>query len=385
MSEAILQPIIKWPGGKAGELGIISTNMPPHIDRYFEPFLGGGAVFLSIPDFIPAYVNDISTDLIQLYRNIAACDTDFYMLLERLACAWKTFQQMVDVHQNVLLDLYAQYQVNSTHADIDMPENVSRFVEQQKSILEGIFPQEVVYEIPLLIRTTEKSVTSKIRRMRKLEHKQGALPPEDTLANIEGALKAALYTHCRHLYNHQTNLSYGQRSAIFYFIRENAYAAMFRFNRKGEFNVPYGGISYNRKDLSIKIDRMRDPNLLQRLSTATLENMDFFDFLSKHPPAEDDFLFLDPPYDTEFSNYDQNAFVQTDQERLANYLIHECRAKFMLVIQATDYILNLYRDNFYINSFDKTYMYTIKSRNNREAEHLMITNYETPWRFVSET
>ena len=40
------------------------------------------------------------------------------------------------------------------------------------------------------------------------------------------------------------------RGADFLFLREYAYAAMFRYNRRDEFNVPYGGISYNRKSLA---------------------------------------------------------------------------------------------------------------------------------------
>ena len=41
---------------------------------------------------------------------------------------------------------------------------------------------------------------------------------------------------------------------------------------------------------------------------------------------EDDFMFLDPPYDTEFSTYAQNDFTRTDQSRLANYMIKKCKA-----------------------------------------------------------
>lgn len=73
------------------------------------------------------------------------------------------------------------------------------------------------------------------------------------------------------------------------------------------------------------------------------------------------------------------SFDKTDQERLANYLIKKCPAKFMLIIKNTDFILNLYdKQGFYINSFDKKYMVSFKNRNNRDCEHLIVTNYELP-------
>ena len=38
------KPFVKWAGGKRQLLPIISNHIPDKFDRYFEPFLGGGAV-----------------------------------------------------------------------------------------------------------------------------------------------------------------------------------------------------------------------------------------------------------------------------------------------------------------------------------------------------
>ena len=43
-----MKTFIKWAGGKEKELPIIMNNLPEHYDRYVEPFVGGGAVFLNI-------------------------------------------------------------------------------------------------------------------------------------------------------------------------------------------------------------------------------------------------------------------------------------------------------------------------------------------------
>jgi hypothetical protein len=92
-------------------------------------------------------------------------------------------------------------------------------------------------------------------------------------------------------------ISTGTATAIFFLVRENAYASMFRYNGRGEFNVPYGGISYNRKDLARKIAYMQSPEILQHFANTVIENTDFEAFLQAYTPGADDFIFLDPPYD----------------------------------------------------------------------------------------
>ncbi|MEZ5009293.1 MAG: DNA adenine methylase [Chitinophagales bacterium] len=52
------------------------------------------------------------------------------------------------------------------------------------------------------------------------------------------------------------------------------------------------------------------------LSKTNIVNADFQDFFNIYEPTENDFIFLDPPYDTEFSTYAQNDFVKTDQKDL---------------------------------------------------------------------
>jgi DNA adenine methylase len=84
-------------------------------------------------------------------------------------------------------------------------------------------------------------------------------------------------------------------------------------------------------------------------------------------------MFLDPPYDTDFSDYEGKGFSKHDQARLAE-ILKETKAKFILVIKNTDYIYSLYKEDFNILCFDKTYTYNMKSRNQRNVEHLIITN-----------
>ena len=45
---AYVKSFIKWAGGKEKELPIILSNLPDKFERYIEPFVGGGSVYLNI-------------------------------------------------------------------------------------------------------------------------------------------------------------------------------------------------------------------------------------------------------------------------------------------------------------------------------------------------
>jgi DNA adenine methylase len=114
---------------------------------------------------------------------------------------------------------------------------------------------------------------------------------------------------------------------------------------------------------------------VSRLSNTTFFNLDFQDFLSKVKPVELDFVFVDPPYDSDFTDYDSNEFRAKDQERLANTL-SSLKSKVMIVIGDTELIRDLYKaPHWRIQEDQFTYKWTIKERNNRQKTHLTITNY----------
>ena len=125
-----------------------------------------------------------------------------------------------------------------------------------------------------------------------------------------------------------------------------------------------------------KLSYYRSESLLNHFGRTKIYNMDFEDFLRKTQPKEDDFVFLDPPYDSKFSTYAQNTFTKEDQERLAGLMIKECRAKWMMIIKNTEFIYNLYnKDGINIRRFDKEYMVSFMNRNDKKVTHLLITNY----------
>src|SRR5256714_4292872 len=370
-----LPSLLKWAGGKEQELRYILPMIPP-FHNYFEPFVGGGAVFFSV-QAKKKFINDKSSELIGLYRMVAENNPGFFQALGSLLYQWRSMSQFVDTYAIDLMCMYKAYSADELSVS-KMREKIVEFVQCHTEEFIGMFAELFDGSGENFIREIKRNLVSKTTRMKQLENKKGKLPDGDVVANIESALKSAFYMHLRHLYNNTNGyeISSGSATAIFFLVRENAYASMFRYNSRGEFNVPYGGISYNRKDLARKIAYMRSPQVELHLRNTVIENMDFDAFLQKYPPQAGDFVFLDPPYDSEFSTYSQNEFGRGDQERLANYLLKQCGAKFMLVIKNTPTILYLYGNaGLNIKAFDKKYLVSFQDRNNRDAEHLIITNF----------
>jgi len=371
-----LPSLLKWAGGKEQELRYILPMIPP-FHRYYEPFVGGGAVFFSIQAEMK-FINDKSSELISLYRMVAEKNSEFFQTLNGLLYEWRRLSQFVDSHAAELMSMYKAYSMDE-YPSGKMREIIFEFVLRYAEDFNYMFTRCIEQKSENFLREINRNLVSKTTRMKHLENKKGKLPDSDIVANMESALKSAFYMHLRHLYNHTNvyGISPGSATAIFFLVRENAYASMFRYNGRGEFNVPYGGISYNRKDLARKIAYMQSAELQQHFTNTVIENMDFEVFLQKYTPEANDFIFLDPPYDSEFSTYTQNTFDKRDQERLAHYLLNRCAAKFMLVIKNTPTIFNLYAEKgLNIQTFDKKYLVSFQDRNNRESEHLMITNYD---------
>ena len=69
MTTAKMSPVLKWAGGKTQLLAQLTAKMPKKYDRYFEPFIGGGALCLSVaPEH--AFINDTNKQLINLYMQL---------------------------------------------------------------------------------------------------------------------------------------------------------------------------------------------------------------------------------------------------------------------------------------------------------------------------
>ncbi len=69
----IIPTFLKWAGGKRKLLKRIDDHLPKKINRYFEPFLGGGSVFFYIKQkYNPKFcmISDINKDLIETFKSV---------------------------------------------------------------------------------------------------------------------------------------------------------------------------------------------------------------------------------------------------------------------------------------------------------------------------
>ncbi|MEW8049687.1 MAG: Dam family site-specific DNA-(adenine-N6)-methyltransferase [Candidatus Thiodiazotropha endolucinida] len=167
-------------------------------------------------------------------------------------------------------------------------------------------------------------------------------------------------------------LSAHKKAAHFVYLNKTCFRGLFRVNRKGMFNVPYG--DYDR--------RYYDPANLQqaslRLQETEIRQGDFE--LNIYGAKKGDFIYFDPPYYklggySDFNRYTDQQFVEHDQIRLAALCSELDRngVKWALSNSNTDFIKRLY------NGFK---FYRIAARreinlnsNNRNIKELLITNY----------
>jgi DNA adenine methylase len=122
-----------------------------------------------------------------------------------------------------------------------------------------------------------------------------------------------------------------EAASLFYYLNRTGYNGLCRFNRSGQFNVPFGryaAINYL-NDFTEYKPVCRD----WQFSSGDFESMDI---------QLDDFVYADPPYDVEFTGYAKEGFCWEDQERLAIWLSQH-PGPVILSNQATKRIVKLYR------------------------------------------
>lgn len=143
-----------------------------------------------------------------------------------------------------------------------------------------------------------------------------------------------LYYAYRECFNelNKTTARYTRTAAeLFYYLNRTGFNGLCRFNRRGDFNVPYGqyaAITY-RRDFSSYANVLR--------------NWEIYccDFVSANN-ERGDFVYLDPPYDDTFADYSAGGFAWRQQVYLATYFAaHD--GPVVASNQATVRVLELYR------------------------------------------
>jgi DNA adenine methylase len=197
------------------------------------------------------------------------------------------------------------------------------------------------------------------RQYRALKEKS----PEEHVENRN----EALYYQIRDMYNGKIESNYLE-GVLYYFINKTAYSGMIRYNSSGAYNVPFGRYP----NLNTRIITQAHSELLQRVQVLQLDYAEIFAMAHN-----DDFMFLDPPYDCIFNDYGNidmmNGFDEEQHRRLAaDFRNLNCRA--LMIIGKTPLTEELYgdliRDEYY-----KNYAVNIRNRFKADAKHIVVTNY----------
>ena len=91
LKPVIAKPFLKWAGGKAKLVPFLLDLFPAKVHRYYEPFIGGGAVYWSMAQagrFEAAAINDWNDELVTTYRVVRDFPDDLIAFLKDRAFAY---------------------------------------------------------------------------------------------------------------------------------------------------------------------------------------------------------------------------------------------------------------------------------------------------------
>lgn len=119
-------PIVKWVGGKRQLMFELLKNLPENFNKYFEPFIGGGALFFELqPD--NAYISDMNEELINLYSVVR---DDVYELIKDLSKHEVSKEYFLEIRN---IDRTEEY------SNLSNVERASRFIYLNRTCFNGMY------------------------------------------------------------------------------------------------------------------------------------------------------------------------------------------------------------------------------------------------------
>lgn len=151
--------------------------------------------------------------------------------------------------------------------------------------------------------------------------------------NIEMENDEKLFYSHRHRFNElirKNQARTAEAAQLFYYLNRTGFNGLCRFNRSGEFNVPFG--TYKKISYATDFHQYQSAFHDWKFTNVDLESLEF---------EQNDFVYADPPYDVEFTTYSSNGFNWADQMRTAELLAAH-PGPVVLSNQATPRIVSLY-------------------------------------------
>jgi DNA adenine methylase len=129
-----IQPFVKWVGGKRGLLSQITPLLPKKFNNYFEPFVGGGALFFELQkqgklDGKKVYLFDINSELINAYNIVKESPK-------------KLIEKLFEFKENHSKEYYYEVRAwdrEDNFLELDKITRASRFIYLNKTCFNGLY------------------------------------------------------------------------------------------------------------------------------------------------------------------------------------------------------------------------------------------------------
>ena len=155
----------------------------------------------------------------------------------------------------------------------------------------------------------------------------------------------------------------------FFYQRKTCFRGMLRYNSSGKFNIPFGRYK------TYIYEILKNKKYEELLKNTIVECKDF-SYIFENYNNSNNFMFLDPPYDSEFTDYGYCSFGKEEHEKLANYF-KNTSIKCLMIIGKTQFISDLYKD-YIVGEYEKKYRFKLHSGrvgDEINTKHLIIKNY----------
>jgi DNA adenine methylase len=236
-------------------------------------------------------------------------------------------------------------------------------------------------ELILTFNAVKKDVSSLITELKNLK---------ENYYSLNGNEQVLLFYKIREIYNQEKSkidfrnysAEWIKRAAQMIFLNKTCFNGLFRLNRKGEFNVPFG--RYKNPGI---LDEENLVNAAEILQIAEIFHTDF-ENIKKHI-TKNFFIYLDPPYrpiskTSNFTSYSKYDFSDKDQIRLSQvYKELGVNGNKLMLSNSdpknenpSDDFFEKHYKAFYINRVKATRMINCKGDKRGAINELIITNYK---------
>lgn len=173
-------------------------------------------------------------------------------------------------------------------------------------------------------------------------------------------------------------LSAVERASRLIYLNKTCYNGLFRVNRRGHFNVPFG--SYKNPNI-VNEQVLRSVHQYLSAHDVTILNGDFVEAVAT--AKDGDFVYLDPPYDpvsptSSFTSYSFYRFDKSEQVRLKETMddLSQRGCLVMLSNSATEFIRGLYKD-YRVVSVQASRPINSQANKRGKIDEVLVMNYDS--------